>query len=113
MKRIGRLEQFPDLAAIVDAIMSKKMHFSLPNGERLRTRIFKDTLFAVDHNGLRYVEQNPKTSSEPARRAREGARIVWIIRTHRKVTDATGKEYFVSCANEWLGRVEDGIVYKK
>lgn len=113
MKSIGRLERFPELEAIADAIFSHKMHFSLPNGTRLRTKLFKGVLFAVDYNGVRYVEQNPKTSSAYASRARHGARILWVIKTHQKAIDAGGKEYFVSCHNEWLGRVEDGVVYMK
>lgn len=113
MKNIGRLEKFPELEAIVDAIFSRKLHFTTPNGTRLRTRLFKGVLFAVDYNGRRYVEQNPKTNSIYAERARSGAHILWVIKTHEKAIDATGKEYFVPCKNQWLGRVEDGIVHMK
>lgn len=113
MNNVGRVEKFPELEAIADAIFSKKMHFSLPNGTRLRTRLFKGTLFAVDYNGLRYVEQNPRTSSAYAQRARGGARIIWVIKTHQKAVDASGKEYYVPCQNQWMGRVEDGLVYHK
>lgn len=114
MKKHGRVENFPELCAIADAIFTKKMHFALPDGTRLRTKLFKGTLFAVDYNGVRYVEQNPETSSAYAQRVREQqARILWVIRTHRKVQDAAGAEQWVPCQDEWLGRVEDGEVFMK
>ena len=111
-KNAGRVEKFPELCAIADAIFTKKQGFQLPDGTRLRTKLFKGTLYAVDHNGVRYVEQNPNTSSAYALRAKEhGARIFWVIRTHRKVMDAAGAEQYVPCTEEWLGYVEDGGVY--
>lgn len=110
-KRVGRVESFPELCAIADAIFTKKQSFELPNGTRLRTKLFKGTLYAVDYNGVRYVEQNPRTNSAYALRARNGARIFWVIRTHRKVIDAAGVEQFVPCSEEWLGYVEDGGVF--
>ena len=111
-KRAGRVEKFPELEAIADAIFTKKMHFQLPDGTRLRTKLFKGALFAVDYNGVRYVEQNPKTSSAYAQRAREqSARIFWVIRTHRKVVDAAGTEQYVECSEQWLGYVENGEVF--
>lgn len=114
MNRIGQLKDFPALEAIADAINSKKMHFRLPDGTALRTKLFKGVLFAVDHEGVRYVEQNPKTSSAYAARARAGSRIIWVIKTHQKARDATtGRDYLVPCENHWLGRIEDGQVYKK
>ncbi len=103
----GSLSKFPELQAICGAIFSRAMHFSLPNGTRLRTRLFKGKLFAVEHEGKRYVEQNPNTSSAYATRTRGGARIVWVIRIARKINGQ-----WVPC-NEWLGRIEDGIVWRK
>jgi hypothetical protein len=114
MKSRGRVEQFPELCAIADAIFTKKMHFVLPDGTRLRTKLFKGKLFAVDYNGVRYVEQNPETESAYALRVRtDNARILWVIRTHSKVVDAAGQQQFVPCQDEWLGRIEDGMVYMK
>lgn len=112
-RNLGNVSRFPELAAICGAIFAKQRSFQLPNGDTLKTKLFKGTLFAVDYNGLRYVEQNPNTSSAYAAMARKGARILWVIRTHRKVKDATGAEHLVPCENEWLGRVEDGTVYMK
>jgi hypothetical protein len=111
-KRVGRVEQFPELCAIADAIFTRKTGFTLPDDTRLRTKLFKGTLYAVDHNGVRYVEQNPNTSSAYAQRVREqNARIFWVIRTHQKVVDAAGAQQYVPCAEEWLGYVEDGGVF--
>ena len=108
----GGVEKFSELCAIADAIFTKKKSFQLPDGSRLRTKLFKGVLYAVDHNGIRYVEQNPETNSAYALRVKEhGARIFWVIRTHRKVVDARGIEQFVPCVEEWLGYVEDGKVY--
>lgn len=94
----GSLSQSPELQAICGAIFAKQMYFSLPSGKRLRTKLFKRELFAVDHQGLRYVEQNLKTGSPYAARARAGARIVWVIRP---------------ATNEWLGYIEDGTIWMK
>jgi hypothetical protein len=110
MKRVGTLEQWPALAAIVAGIFEKKSNFKLPDGTTLRTSVFKGTLFAVDYRGLRYVEQNPETSTEYAERARRGARIVQVYRTHRRVVDAAGQEQLVPCS-EYAGRVEGSDVF--
>ena len=103
----GPVGNYPLLQAICGAIFSKVMFFSLPDGTRLRTKLFKGELFAVEHDGLRYVEQNPRTRSAYAERARAGARIIWVIRITRKVGDKWIP------VNEWLGRIEDGIVWRK
>jgi hypothetical protein len=106
-RNLGSVSKFPELAAICGAIFSKAMFFSLPDGTRLRTKLFKGKLFAVEHNGVRYVEQNPQTQSAYAQRARAGARIVWVIRVARQVGD-----HWVP-VNEWLGRIEDGFVWMR
>ena len=106
-QNVGSIDKYPLLQAIGGAIFSKTMFFSLPNGTRLRTKLFKGKLFAVEYEGIRYVEQNTHTQSAYAARAREGARIVWIIRILRR-----DHVNWVPC-NEWLGRIEDGIVWKK
>ncbi len=106
-RNMGSVSQFGTLQAICGAIAQRTIHFSLPGGQRLRTRIFKRSLFAVEHEGIRYVEQNPKTQSVYAARARAGASIVWVIRVARKMDDQ-----WVAC-NEWIGRIEDGVVWMK
>ncbi len=106
-RNLGSVSQFLALQAIVGAIFSRAMYFSLPDGTRLRTKLFKGSLFAVEHEGMRYVEQNLNTRSAYAERAKKGARIVWVIRTYKKV----GEEW-IPC-NEWLGRIEDGNVWRK
>lgn len=106
-QNMGSVSRFPELQSICGAIFSKATHFSLPNGQRVKTKIFKRELFAVEHEGVRYVEQNPQTTSAYAERARAGARIVWVIRTARKINGQ-----WVAC-NEWLGRIEDGVVWMK
>lgn len=105
--RVGLLGDFVELQVICGAIFSKEKVFSLPDGTRLKTKIFKNSLLAVEHKGLRYVEQNPNTQSAYAARARGGSQIVWIIRVVRKVDG-----HWIEC-NEWLGRVEDGSVWMK
>jgi len=52
----------------------------------------------LDHDGVRYIEQNPNSNSQYGRRARAGAKIMWVIRLRD---------------NAWLGYVEDGKVYTK
>jgi len=114
MKKVGITKDFPELMTIADAIFAHKAEFVLPDGNRVQTCIFKNTLYAVDYKGVRYVEQNPKTSSVFAQRVREeGARILWVIRTHRKIIDAADKIQYVPCADEWLGRVEGDVIFMK
>jgi hypothetical protein len=99
MKPVGRLTDYRELSAIVEAIFNKSAYADLPGGIRLRTKIMaRGQCLAIDYNGLRYVEQNPTKRSPEAWRARQGAKIIWIIRPK---DDA------------FLGKVEDGITYKK
>lgn len=106
---LGPLNNFPDLAAIVGAIFSHVKFFSLPDKTRLSTKIMAGGLcFAVDHDGIRYVEQNPRKQSPEAERARNGAKIVWVIQTHRR--DTTNGKLIALEPNQWIGKIEDGIV---
>lgn len=114
MRNIGNLTDFLELQAIMKAIFSKVPRFELPNGTKLRTRLFKDgKVCAVDYGGKRYVSQNPDTSSAYAERARKGIEIAWVLQTHARVKDATGKDYLVPCESVWLGRIEGDTVYMK
>ena len=102
---LGNVDQFPELAAITGAILSRARRFSLPNGERLKTRVFGErSLFAVDHAGRRYVEQNRTTDSDEARRARDGAQIIWVIQTHDDNSGLPLPKHI------WVGKIEDGVV---
>lgn len=101
---LGNVDQYPELAAIVGAIFSKVRYFSLPNGQRVQTKVMAGGYcFAVDHQGRRYIEQNPKKDSDEARRVRAGARIVWVIQTHDNQNRPLNP-------NKWVGKIEDGIV---
>ena len=51
---------------------------------------------------LIYLEQNPNKGSVYGKRAKNGAKIMWVILNNIK----TNKE-------RWLGRVEDGIWHPK
>lgn len=113
MKNIGSLDKFPELRCICQAILGKKANCILPNGTELNTVTFrKGQLYAVDHKGFRYIEQNTASGSHYAERARQGSKIIWVIQTHNKSIDAQGTEYMVPLKNNlWRGRIEDGIVY--
>ncbi len=101
----SRLSSSRELSAIVEAIFTKKHHFTLPDGTRLHTRAFVNgAVVGVDYNLHRYLEQNPNKKTPEAARARAGAKIVHVLRTH---DPATGKEYAKSL---WVGKIEDGIV---
>lgn len=100
---LGSVSRFPQLAAIYQAICGRVLWFWLPEGEsqvRCRLKIMGSDakLVAVDHANRRYIEQNPKTQSIYAQKARDGVRIVWVINT------LTG---------DFIGRIEDGIVWMK
>lgn len=103
-KVLGNVDQFPELAAIVGAIFSKVRYFTLPNGERVQVKVMAGgQCFAVDHQGRRYVEQNSTKGSPEAKRARHGARIVWVIQTHDRNNQPLNP-------NKWIGKIEDGLV---
>lgn len=98
-RNLGSVEKFSDLRHIYEAIVERKQMFVLSGGTSLQTKRFKGgKLFAVDYNGIRYVEQNPATYSAYAKRAQDGAKIVWAIRLK---------------GNQYLGYIEDGIVHMK
>lgn len=113
MRHVGQLKKFPELAAIAEAIFAHKARFETPDGTSLTTRVFKKTLYAVDHGCFRYVEQNPNTYTDYARRAQEGIQILWVARTHRKIMDAAEQVQYVPCSEGWCGRVDDGEVFMK
>jgi hypothetical protein len=95
---VGHLSEFPELNEIVGAIFKRQfLQVRLSNGQIVKASSFQPkNLWYVDHAGMRYVEQNPTTKSEYARRARAGAQIVWVIR---------------KCDGAYLGCVEGDRVF--
>lgn len=109
-RRLGAVEDYPQIEAIYTAIFERAPGFRLADGTRLRTKSFcEGKILGVDYKGHRYLEQNPEKNSLWGYRAREGARIMWIIQAY--TTLATTNQ-LVPC-NFWVGRVEDGIVWRK
>ena len=104
MDSIGPVSKYPDLAAIYEAVTSHRHYYTTIQptprtaaGTRVFTRSFAGgKVIGLDHEGLRYVEQNVCTNSQFAAKAREGAKIMWVIDLR---------------TNHYLGRVEDGVVY--
>lgn len=98
-RKIGEVGQYPALWAICSAIWLRLPKFKLPGGKEISTKSFKGgDLWAVDLDGKRYVEQNPNTHSPFATRARDGAKIIWVI----QLSD-----------NKYLGYIEDGDIFMK
>lgn len=97
---LGDTEKFPLLHSIYGAIIHREAQAVLPGGAKVRTKIMGHPrkLYAVDYDGIRYVEQNPATNSQFAHRARKGAKIAWVIRLKD---------------NQYIGYIEDGQVFKK
>jgi hypothetical protein len=100
MRDVGPLSEFPELSEIVGAIFNRQfLQVRLSNGQIIKASSFQPkNLWYVDHNGMRYVEQNPNSKSEYADRARSGARIIWVIR---------------KSDNQYLGRVDGDRVFAK
>jgi len=105
MKLLGPITKFAELHRIYQAVCHGKegdgvelVHPKLGASVMFVQRFALKDLLYLDFNGLRYVQQNPKTSSEYAARARQGAKIMWIIR----LSD-----------NQYLGVVDNGQVYQK
>jgi hypothetical protein len=102
---LGNVDQFPQLAAIVGAILSKVRYFTLPDGTRVQTKVMANgDVMGVDHACRRYVAQNRNKNSPEGKRAREGATIIWVIQTHNDQTRQPLNP------NKWVGKIEDGIV---
>jgi len=96
MERIGSVADFAVLKEIYRAVMEHRA-FAQINGTTVFTRRFAGgTIFGMDYQNRRYIEQNPKTSSQYAVRARRGEKIMWCI----SLTE-----------DAYLGRVDEGIVY--
>lgn len=94
--RQGRLEEFPVLNHIANAIFAGRNFVEL-DGERIYTkRMANGTITGLDHKGVRYVEQNPASGSPYAMRARQGERIMWVMRQN----------------GGYIGRVDNGVVWK-
>lgn len=95
---LGSVSQFPELAAIYGAIVYHCDVVVMENQQHPTKKFKNGTLYAVDYEGMRYVEQNKNTSSAYAKRACAGAKIIWVIRLRD---------------NEYLGYIENGIVHMK
>ena len=96
MQAVGNISQFPELRQIYQAICNRQKYWAF-DGKKHQVGWFRNkNLYYVDHNGKRYVEQNPASSSVYAKRAQEGVKIVWVIRLED---------------NKYLGRIEKGVVY--
>lgn len=108
MKNLGSVGKFPDLSAIFHAvafghegllITLQKSDPSKPDPHRTKIQRFTNKrLNYIDWNGVRYVQQNPNTNSAYAARARQGSRIVWVIRLRD---------------NAYMGYVENGEAFMK
>lgn len=105
MRNVGKVEKFRVLNLIVEAIFSKSSKVLHPPGveEPIITQFNENKkLWYVDHGGVRYIEQNPKTSSAYAKRSRppeDGGTNARIVQIYRSGT--------------YLGCVEDGEVFMK
>jgi len=97
MQELGAVSRFPELCQIYQAIVNKQKFWAFGGQAREVGLFHEKNLRYVDHNGIRYVEQNPNSQSAYADRARRGAKIVWCIR----LSD-----------NQYVGRIENGVVYK-
>lgn len=97
---LGDTSKFPLIHAINFAIIHKQEYAVLPSGAKVKTKIMGHPrkLYAIDYDGLRYVQQNPATNSQFALRARRGANIVWVIRLKD---------------NMYTGFIEDEQIFKK
>lgn len=100
MQNIGNVNQFPELASIYHGVVNCPAGTPIPVGAQLlRVQRFQSKrLSYLDHEGTRYVQQNTNTSSVYAAEARQGSKIIWIIRLRDNV---------------YLGRIQDGTVYMK
>lgn len=93
---VGPVSKFPELCQIWQGIVNKQQYWAFSGCAKPVGHFAAKNLYYVDHDGVRYVEQNPHTSSPYASRARQGAQIVWCIR----LSD-----------NQYLGYIENGEVY--
>jgi hypothetical protein len=94
--RQGMLEEFPLLNQIAIAIFTGATSVVL-NGEEVPTqRMAGGTIVGLDYKGIRYVEQNPTKGSSYALRARDGAKIIWVMQN----------------PGGYIGRIDNSVVWK-
>lgn len=103
MKNLGSVGKFPELSKIYHAIAFGKVGDTVfpPNPPALGLKVDQfhgKKLNYVDWKGVRYVQQNPNTQSAYAARARQGSRIVWVIRLRD---------------GAYMGCIENGEVFLK
>ncbi len=92
----GRLEDFPTLNRIANAVFQASAFIEI-DGKRVYTRpMANNTITGLDHKGVRYVEQNPASGSTYGAKARNGEKIIWIMRN----------------PGGYIGRIENGVVWK-
>jgi len=81
---------------VFEAIFSGQDKIIYKGKTHCRKMLKKGTLKSFKIDGVSYIEQNPDTASSFARRARMGAKIMWIIR-----------------GSNYEGYVEDGKAFRK
>ena len=69
---------------IFDAIFERKKNVKIDEIEYPINK-FSSGLKYVDIYGFRYIEQNTRKKSEWAKKAREGHKIMWIIKGRRYI----------------------------
>jgi hypothetical protein len=100
-KSIGSVGKYPDLSAIFHAVAFGHEGLSVPLAGGRTTKVGRYTnkkLNFISDLGVLYVQQNPNTQSAYASRARQGSRIVWVIRQSGGV---------------YLGYIENGEAFMK
>ena len=99
MQDIGPLSSSRQLSAIIDLLwLSVERKCALTVGRIETARFRAKNLWHVDHQGLRYIQQNPRSNSVYAKRAQDGAKIVWVIRLRD---------------NQYIGCVDEGRIWRK
>ncbi len=97
MRHVASLKDCPKEREIAEAIFMRADWVILPGDDRVEmTRYSGGTVFAVEHRGLKYVEQNKRKTSPSGQRAFAGAQIIWIIKN-----------------GVYIGKIEDGEVYHR
>ena len=98
MDQVGPVGKYLVLNQIWMAVTEHRPYATIKGAPVFTKKFAGGTIFGMDYQNRRYIEQNPRTSSQYAVRARRGEKIMWVISL---------------TTNEYLGRVDEGIVYLK
>ena len=77
-------EEVEEIARIIyEAVFSDKSSVEIDGVTYQIEKTLKSKVRLLEHEGFTYIEQNPHKSSQWAKEAREGHKILWVMQGRR------------------------------